>query len=222
MQRIVIINTKGGCGKTTLSTNLASLYASRGYNTALYDYDPQLSSMRWAQTREQEEDLADIYVVATNAKSKAVTKSWQMRIPPGTERVIVDAPPGLKGPELAEQLKGANVILIPVLASLIDMYATADFIRDLLLGADIRRNKVRIGIIANRIKKNTQSFGVLQRFLNTLSIPLVAQLRDTQNYVRATDAGLGIHELKKQPTIVDNVHWNIIYKWLENEEVEEG
>lgn len=216
MQRIVVINTKGGCGKTTIATNLASFYASKGMSTALYDYDAQASSMRWVQVRDHEQEAAEIYGVMAYEKARGITKSWQLRLPPETERVIVDAPPSLKGPDLTERLKGADTILIPVLPSSIDMYATADFIRDLMLGSLPRANKVRIAIIANRIRDNTHSFNMLKRFLDSLSIPVVAQLRDTQNYVRATEAGLGIHELKYQRTYTDKLHWNAVYNWLEN------
>ena len=214
MLRIVVIHRKGGCGKTTVSTNLASFYASKGMNTALFDYDPQGSSMRWLRLRGDEQ--AGIYgVVAHQSAARAVTMSWHMRLPAETERLVVDTPPGLKGPDLVEQLKGADCILIPVLPSPIDIYATADFIRDLLLDAKIRAHRTRIGIIANRTKKNTRAFQALQRFLNTLSIPVVARLRDTQNYVRATEEGIGIHELKNQPIYVDKMHWLSIFDWIE-------
>ena len=217
MLRIVVIHRKGGCGKTTVSTNLASCYASKGQNTALLDYDPQGSSMRWLRLRSDEQ--SGIYgVVAHQSAAKAVTMSWHMRLPPETERVIIDTPPGLKGPDLVDQLKGADCILIPVLPSPIDIYATADFIRDLLLDAKIRAHKTRIGIIANRTKKNTLAFQSLQRFLNTLSIPVVARLRDTQNYVRAIEEGMGIHELKNQPVYVDRMHWLSIIDWIEQKD----
>lgn len=214
MKRIVIINTKGGCGKTTVSTNLASYYASQGVNVALFDYDPQASSMRWLKLRDSEQ--SDIYgVVAHKSASRAVTMSWQLRLPPETERLIVDTPPGLKGMDLLEQIKGADVILIPVLPSPLDIFATADFIRDLLLVAKVRMNRTAVGIIANRVKKNTVAFQSLERFLNTLNIPVVAKLRDTQNYLRATDEGMGIHELKGQNAYVDSQHWKAIMQWIE-------
>jgi len=214
MLRIVVIHRKGGCGKTTVSTNLASLYASKGMNTALFDYDPQGSSMRWLRLRSDEQ--SGIYgVVAHQSAAKAVTMSWHMRLPAETERLVIDTPPGLKGPDLVDQLRGADCILIPVLPSPIDIYATADFIRDLLLDAKIRAHKTRIGIVANRIRKNTRAFQSLQRFLDTLSIPVVARLRDSQNYVRATEEGMGIHELKNQPIYVDKMHWLSIYDWIE-------
>jgi len=214
MLRIIVINTKGGCGKTTISTNLASFYASTGISTALFDFDTQGSTMRWLRSRSSEE--AGIYgVTAHQSASRATTMSWHLRLPAETERLIVDTPPGLKGPALIEQIKGADCILIPVLPSPIDIFATADFIRDLLLEAKVRQTRTRIGIIANRVKKNTLAFQSLERFLRTLSIPVVARLRDSQNYVKASEEGLGIHELKNKPIYVDKMHWRGICDWIE-------
>ena len=127
----------------------------------------------------------------------------------------VDTPPGLKGPDLVEQLKGADYILIPVVPSPIDIFATADFIRDLLLVAKVRTNRTRLAIIANRIRQNTLAFQSLERFLKTLSIPVVARLRDSQNYVHASEEGLGVHELKKRPNEVERSHWQDLVTWLE-------
>jgi chromosome partitioning protein len=214
MLRIIVINSKGGCGKTTISTNLASFYAANGNSTALFDFDPQGSSMRWLRSRSDEE--AGIYgVTAHQSAARATTMSWHLRLPPETERLIIDTPPGLKGSNLVEQIKGADCLLIPVLPSPIDIFATADFIRDLLLEAKVRQSRTRIGIIANRVKKNTLAFQALERFLRTLSIPVVARLRDSQNYVKATEEGLGIHELKNKPIYVDKMHWRSICDWIE-------
>ena len=214
MLRIVVINSKGGCGKTTISTNLASFYAANGNSTALFDYDPQGSSMRWLRSRSDEEP--GIYgITAHQSAARATTMSWHLRLPSETERLIIDTPPGLKGPNLIEQLKGADCILIPVLPSPIDIFSTADFIRDLLLEAKVRQKRTRIGIIANRVRKNTLAFHALERFLRSLSIPVVARLRDSQNYVKASEEGLGIHELKNKPIYVDKMHWRGICDWIE-------
>jgi len=215
MKRIVVINSKGGCGKTTVSTNLASYYASQNINTALFDYDPQGSSMRWLKLRSSESTT--IYgVMAQKNAAKAVTMSWQLRLPAETQRLIIDTPPGLKGVDLIEQIKGADIILIPVLPSPLDIFATADFIRDLLLEAKVRIHRTQIGIVANRVKKNTVAFQSLERFLDSLSIPVVARLRDTQNYLRATEGGMGIHELKGQNVYVDKLHWKNLTQWIDN------
>lgn len=216
MKRIIVINAKGGCGKTTVSTSLASYYATQGVNTALFDYDPQGSSMRWLKLRSAEQ--AEIYgVVAHKNAARSVTMSWQLRLPAETRRLIIDTPPGLKGPDLREQLKGVDKILIPVLPSPLDIFATADFIRDLLLDVKVRLNETSIGIVANRVKKNTIAFQSLERFLNSLNIPVVAQLRDTQNYLRATEEGMGIHELKGKNVYVDRMHWKSIAQWLDED-----
>ncbi|HED32743.1 MAG TPA: ParA family protein [Gammaproteobacteria bacterium] len=215
-KRIIIINTKGGCGKTTVSTNLASYYASENVNTALFDYDPQGSSMRWLKLRPR--DKAEIHGVSAHKNAaRAVTMSWQLRLPAETERVIIDTPPGLKGLDLIEQIKGVDKILIPVLPSPLDIFATADFIRDLLLLAKVRPNKTSVGIIANRIRKNTVAFQSLERFLNSLNIPVVTKLRDTQNYLHATEEGLGVHELKGRNVYLDRTHWKEVVQWLDEE-----
>ena len=217
MQRIVVINSKGGCGKTTISTNLASLYASQGRKTALFDYDAQSSSMRWMKQRSSEQ--AEIYCIAANkTAAQGVTMSWHTRVPSETERLIIDTPAGLNGIQLIDQLKGADVIVIPVLPSSIDIFATADFIRDLLLKAKIQLKHTRLAIVANRSRKNTNSFKSLERFLSSLNIPVIASLRDTQNYVVASERGLGVHEIKNRSVQQDTVHWRDIYNWIEKKD----
>jgi len=214
MQRIVVINRKGGCGKTTISTNLASFYAVKGLNAALFDYDPQSSSMRWLKKRQQ--DMPEIYgIEAHQGAAKGVTMSWHLRLPSNTERLIIDTPPGLKGSGLIEQIKGADCILIPVLPSPVDIYATADFIRDLMLEAKVRLKDTKLAIVANRIKKNTKSIESLERFLKSLNIPVVGRLRDSQNYVHAQEEGKGVHELINRNAYLDKMHWTAIYEWLE-------
>ena len=214
MIRIVIINAKGGCGKSTISTNLASYYASKGFNTALYDYDQQGSSMRWLSARP--DSVASIYgVTAHKCAAKGVTMSWHLRIPPGTDRLIVDTPPGLKGPDLLDQVRDADYILIPVLPSWLDICATADFLRDLIVDLKVRTGRTRIAIIANKVRKNTTTFVELDTFLKKLNIPVLAQLRDTQNYVRIGKVGLGIHELSHKSLEVDKRHWQSIINWIE-------
>ena len=217
MQRITIINVKGGCGKTTVATNLASAYARLDMNTALLDFDPQGSSMYWLKTRPSE--AAKLHgIAAYPEKNSTVTRSFQLRLPQDTERVIIDTPAGLSGLGLIDQLRGTDTILIPVLPSSIDIRATADFIRDLFLIAKVRPQRTRVCIICNRVKSNTLSFRTLERFLQALDIPVIAQLRETQNYVTASDKGLGVHELKSRSNQQDIDAWHQVVNWLENRE----
>lgn len=212
MQRIVIVNPKGGSGKTTIATNLAASFAARGQRPALMDLDRQASSMRWLKKRP--DDRALIHGIAGFAPSGAVTRSWQLRVPAECDVLIVDTPAALDTQYLPEVTRGADAILVPVMPSDIDIHAAAKCIADLLLVAKIRRADERIGIIANRVRSNTLIFQALMRFLNSLDIPLIATLRDTQNYVRAVESGAGIHEMPQWQVKQDLEHWERLTGWL--------
>jgi chromosome partitioning protein len=219
MQRILVLNSKGGCGKTTLATNLASYFASEGMLTTLIDYDPQASSTKWLSLRPQEKQ--DIHGVAAYSRHRnGVTDSFHRRIPPGTERVVIDAPAGVMGMQLQDLIRQVNTVLVPVLPSPIDIHAATRFVEDLLLVGKVRSFGVNVGVIANRVKKNTLVYQSLEKFLTTLKLPFLASLRDTQNYVRASARGVGIFEMWDQRVNPDKVQWKPIIEWLDGIETE--
>lgn len=220
MQRIIILNPKGGSGKTTVATNLAACFAAIGKRPALMDLDPQASSSRWLQKRPSERAL--IHGISAHARSSTVTRSWQMRVPSHCTTVIVDTPAAVDAQSLPEITRGADAILVPVMPSDIDIHAAAKCIADLLLVAKIRRSDGRLGIIANRVRSNTLVSQSLMRFLASLDIPLIATLRDTQNYVRSAETGLGIHEMPRWQTRQDVGQWDEIAQWLERRESRES
>lgn len=216
MRKIVVINSKGGCGKTTIATNLASYYANRGQRTALYDYDPQGSSLRWLGMRSPAE-RGIFGVAAWSAGQSGGTRAWQLRAPPETQCIIMDTPAALNLREFGRLIPEADAVLIPVTPSAIDMFVTANFIRDLLLTAQIRVKRTRIAIVPNRVKANTVSLQGLERFLGTLNITVLSQLRDTQKYVSAAEEGLAIHEIKGAQDERDVAAWSGIFEWIEPE-----
>lgn len=215
MRRIIVMNSKGGCGKTTVATNLASRYANRGYATALFDYDPQASSMRWLTLRDpRQPGIHGVAAVEDSARS--VTRAWQLRIPPTTQRIVIDTPAGLHLQERLPQLRDADTVLVPVLPSSLDIHATTNFIRDLLLIAKLRSHGTRLAIIANRLRRNTRSLAALERFLTTLDIPVIARIQDIQRYVQAAEAGMGVHELNGRGAYADRLTWDQTVDWLEH------
>jgi chromosome partitioning protein len=111
--------------------------------------------------------------------------------------------------------RDADKIIVPVLPSDIDIHTCSRTIRDLLLVAKIRREDDRIGVIANRIRRNTLTYQSLIRFLQTLGIPIVATIRDSQNYVRAAELGIGVHEMKSYIAQEDVEQWEPLVEWLE-------
>jgi chromosome partitioning protein len=214
IRKIVVINSKGGCGKTTLSTNLASYYAANGYACALFDYDPQDSATRWLSQRPAH--LAKIHgVAATHAPEGNRTRTFQMRVPPETQRIILDTPASLKRMDLIEVLRGAWAILIPTLPSFIDCRVTSAFLED--LGAELRLHApgALIAVVANRVRRNTRAFHTLLEYLNEEGRPPVACLRDSQHYVEAAAEGMGIHELNVNLTRDDRSQWQSLIHWLE-------
>lgn len=213
MQRIIVLNPKGGSGKTTLATNLAASFAASGQRPALMDLDPQASSMRWLSKRP--EGREPVYGIAGFERSAGVTRSWQLRVPQDCDPLIIDTPAALESQGFAEITRGADVILVPVMPSDIDIHAAAKSIADLLLVAKIKRSDERIGIIANRVRANTRVSQALMRFLRSLDIPLVATLRDTQNYVRSAESGLGIYEMPRWQVRQDLDEWQELLTWLD-------
>jgi chromosome partitioning protein len=213
MKRIVVLNPKGGSGKTTLAINLASYYASCQQKPVLMDFDPQGSSVRWVRKRQQAQ--APIHVIAAFENDARTTRAFQMRVPPGTTHVIVDTPAALGSPRMPDITRDADKIIVPVLPSDIDIHACSRCIRDLLLVAKIRREDDRLGVVANRVRRNTLAYQSLIRFLQSLGIPIITTVRDSQNYVRAAELGIGIHEMKSYIAREDVEQWAPLIDWLE-------
>lgn len=213
MQRIVVLNPKGGSGKTTIAINLASYFALQGERTVLIDYDPQASAARWVKNRQEVQ--APIHLIAAFERDVRVTRTFQLRIPEGTDRVIVDTPAAIQAHEMPELTRAADKIIVPVLPSDIDIYACSRCIQNLLLVAKVRREDNRLGIIANRVRRNTLIYQSLSRFLSSLDIPIVATLRDSQAYVRAAAQSLGLAEMKPYQVAEDVSQWQPLLEWLQ-------
>ena len=212
MQRIVVLNPKGGSGKTTLAITLAAYFAQRGDQPVLIDHDPQGSAARWVRKRQPHQP--PIHLIAAYEKDARVTRSFQLRIPAGACRVVVDTAAAVEAQRMSEFTATADKILVPVLPSDIDIHACTRCISNLLLVAKVRRADNRIGIVANRVKRNTLMYQSLLRFLDTLDVPLVGTLRESQNYIRSAESGLGLHEMKGSLVAEDLEQWQGILEWL--------
>jgi len=228
MRKIMLLNAKGGCGKSTLATNLASYYASRGKSVVIADFDRQGSSMEWLEARPQ--DRPPIRGIA----------AWRepLRVPRSTDYVIMDVPAGAHGSDLTALVRRAQTVIIPVLPSPTDIRAAAHFIHEALLVGKIVRDETRLAVVANRVRENnsiqntmesvlnsmsisystlnTQIYHNLERFLSRLRIPFIATLRESQNYLVADARGLGIFDLNRSQVTRDTEQWEPLLKWLES------
>jgi chromosome partitioning protein len=214
LKKIVVLNPKGGSGKSTLATNLAGYFSARGTPVALLDFDPQGSSMRWLSNRP--DSFPAVHGIAAFKRENAMTRSWQMRIPRDVRHSIIDMPAALDVQQLIEYTRGAHAIFVPVLPSDIDIHAASRLIADLLVVAKVSRRMGRLGVVANRVRENTLGYRKLQKFLDRLSLNVIGELRDSQNYVHAADQGIGIHEMQPSRVQKDLLGWNAISFWLQN------
>ena len=205
MKKILVANPKGGSGKSTLATNLASYYALWHVPVALSDLDPQQSSLEWLQQRP----------VQFNPIVGIDATSGRINAPKDIQRLVIDSPARTTQAQLRRLFEQCDEILVPVLPSPIDIRATAHFVGELLLDDVLR--KARIGLVANRVREHTRIYGNLERFLKTLKIPLVTHLRDTQNYIRAAERGIGIFEMPPYLVDQDIETWRPLINWIERD-----
>jgi chromosome partitioning protein len=213
MQRILVLNPKGGSGKTTVAINLASHFALHGERAVLMDYDRQGSAGHWVKKRNSSQP--PIGLISAYENSMRTTRTFQLRVPLETRRVIIDTPAALSAQDMPELTRTADKILVPVLPSDIDIHACSRCVQNLLLVAKVQREDNRLGIIANRVRRNTIIYQALTRFLGTLGIPIVATLRDSQNYVRGAEQGLGLEEMKSYQVAEDLPQWQPLLDWLD-------
>ncbi len=205
MRHIMVMNAKGGCGKSTLATNIASYFVSQGASVALADYDPQRSSLDWLDRRPSYRPA-----IAAIAGYEEGLK----HVPRNADYVIIDAPARSHGKELTDLVKHAETILVPVLPSTIDMQATSNFLEELKSVGKVERKQAKIATVANRVRDNTLIFDDLDEYLTKMRVPYVAALREAQNYVRAYTRGLGIFELPEYLAWPDWEEWEPLTAWL--------
>lgn len=205
MRHVMVMNSKGGCGKSTLATNIATWFATEGHKVALADYDPQRTSLDWLAIRP--ESLPKITGVA--AYDEGVRG-----VPRDTDVLVIDAPARTHGSEMNELVRRAETILVPVMPSPIDMQACAHFMAELLELGRVQRAQARLAVIANRVRENTLMFEELDQYLGKLKVPYLASLRQSTNYLRAFQRGMGIFELPAYLASPDWEQWQPITKWL--------
>ncbi|MEP6876277.1 MAG: ParA family protein [Burkholderiales bacterium] len=204
MPVIVVANPKGGVGKTTLSTNIAGYYASRGHAVMLGDVDRQQSARTWLSLRPAGLALIAAWEVAHDAV---------VRPPKGTTHVVLDTPAGLHGKRLDEVMKQADKVLIPLQPSIFDIHATHEFVRELL--AHKRGERVQLAIVGMRTREGTIATDQLRGFLDKLKLPLLGFVRDTQNYVHLAAHGLTLWDVSSNRFERDIEQWRPITAWLD-------
>jgi len=204
MKSIMVINQKGGSGKTTIAVNLAAYCAQRGYQTTLMDLDPQESSAQWLSVR-------------PISKSKINgSKQFNKTLKKGKNRVVIyDVPAAIHGSRLENYIKKANMVVVPVMPSPIDMRAAREFIQRVRSMGPVIRNKIKVGLVANRCRAYTNIFSELDSYLlKEKGIKYITAFRDNTNYIKSARTGLGIFEMGESSTAQDREEWKPLVRWL--------
>ena len=208
----LVINSKGGSGKTTLTTNLASYFAANRIPTAVMDYDPQGSTLNWLRLRAE---LAPRIHGANAAPQKTGLRSIGMHVPMGVRQLVVDGPAGASGLLLQEMIARAHCIIVPVQPSTIDIHATANFVRDLLVMGRLRTRNIRLAVVANRVRRSSPVYQPLERFLSSLGLPFLTRLSDSEVFVQAAESGVGIFEMDPIASAAEREQFMPIIEWAD-------
>jgi chromosome partitioning protein len=202
----VVMNPKGGVGKSTIATNLAGYFANQGKSVMLGDVDKQQSAREWLKLRPAQ--VAPI-------KSWDIEAGKPAKLPKGTSHAVIDTPAGLSNKLLDTVIKSANRVIVPLQASMLDILATRSFLEALADDKAVRQSDALVGVVGMRVDTRTRSFDELQRFLEGLGLPVLGNLRNTQNYVQLAARGLTLFDLNPNRVAQDLEQWQPILKWLE-------
>jgi chromosome partitioning protein len=208
----LVINPKGGSGKTTVAINLASYFAADNVPVTLMDYDPQGSSLHWLRSRAPH--APRIHGANAAPGRYGHLRSFDMFVPPQTRQLVIDAPAGSSGVLLQEMLERAHCVVVPVVPSVIDIHATGNFIRDIMGNARVRSGEIRVAVVANKVRLSMPAYQPFLRFLDSMDLRLLARLLDSDVYLKAAESGVSIFELDPNQTGGERKQFMPIIEWV--------
>jgi chromosome partitioning protein len=212
MKTTLVVNPKGGAGKTTVAINLASYFAAEQIPVALMDYDPQGSSLHWLRLRPPQ--VMRIHAANAAPEKYGRIRSFDMYVPPETRHMIIDAPAGSGGVLLQEMLARSTSVIVPLVPATIDLHATGNFLRELTAMGPVKYGHVRMAVVANKVRRSMPAYAPLQTLLDSLGLKLLARLIDSDVFLRAAESGTGIFELNPGIAAAERRQFLPIVEWV--------
>lgn len=190
-QVIASANLKGGTGKTTVAVNLACALAASGRRVVLLDLDPQGSASAWAKG-----GRLPVEVVQEPALQIRGGGRWQARavdLARSTD-VVLDLPPVL-GPAIAGAFMIADLVLLPITPSALDVGPTAEALRLLRITREARGGtRPKALLVANKVDRRGRYDEATQRAVEGLHEPWAPVLSHDTMHVNAFSAGRWVGE----------------------------
>ena len=206
MRTVLVASSKGGAGKSTLATNLAAYFALDGQRTVLVDADRQKSSTHWCEKRAA---MANAVLPLDGTR-----RNWEAKLPSDAQRVVIDAAAGAMGEDLESFLAKADAVLVPVNPSIIDLEATVPFLNSLAQHPRVKKGKLPVGLVGNRLKPWTSASQQAVGQLKAWPYPVVGELRDTQAYVLMVALGKSVFDYHSEQIRGHQDDWAPLLKWL--------
>lgn len=205
MRSVLVVNPKGGAGKSTLATNLSGYFANQGRTVTLCDLDRQQSALRWMAFRNTE---------LPSISGQFVGSQITLNLPSDQDWVVLDAPAGLQGYKLMDYIRIVDKVVVPLAPSVFDMAATEDFLNS--IRNELRGGRQKVGIVAMRVDPRTKAAGMLSEFIKYFDIPIITHLRNTQNYINTATSGATIFDPPRAKYKRDIEQWSPLIQWIEN------